>query len=401
MEENRVLELTISSTALRQAVAIAGAVVQSNAIVPIMEELLFVVQDSGKRLQVTGSGSSITVVTDCEFAGIEQDDFDKNSFTMPYASLYALLKELPETPLTLSYYYDRLALTDSYKVVIQENGNEYEFATQDPFAFIKLVKKEGESFVMDADQVHFGLKYVKSCMGTNQDLVPWMFCAYMDFNAEGRVKFVATDGQKIAVIESNNVLDGGYSVTPFMLNPKLVGFVDAQLTERSTGPVTITRTPEVITMEYDNFTVIASAMIGDFPPYMQIVEAPNDFTTSVVLENFKSTIRRTLIFADTTTVVAVMEFAKNLLFVTSEDNLYGKKAKQHVILNEEVDPFAVAVSGKALREVTTYFVGDADINFSNTSRNLSFVPKTHNVHSVTLLLGTLQFNANGGIKKKN
>ena len=259
------MKFVVNKTSLEVCVKNLCRVINSKNAMPILSDILCMVDEAHKKITMTASDLEIWLhyqveLTECEGGG---------SFCIGADLLEASLKELSEQPLTI------FATTESDNIFrIKHQTGETILPMEDPSEYPspKWVGNTAIEWKLDCGVIKRTLK--RSLFATaNDDLRPAMNGIYFD-RSDGKMNIVATNGHILIRNEEDDDNNDGHFIMP-----KKVAKILPELMNGS-DEVNVLFDERMTSFVYGNMTLVFLDTEGNYPNYRSVIpkDAPYDFS---------------------------------------------------------------------------------------------------------------------------
>lgn len=305
------MTIKLTRNKLYQKLKTVGRIVQPSKINAFSEQFLFETSESG--LSVTGTdlmGSIRVKNIECEKTQGEA------SFTVNARLLLSALAELPEQPLELN--------ADKNKLVVKYGGGAFDIPTMDPAQFPKLDTNGNNKLLhLPLNMLYDGIKQTIDCALPN-DLRPVMSGVYMDVS-EGRITFVATNAQKLAMQEfelDTQIISG--SIIPNVAC-KLILNILADVSNDAIIQLNIGA--KNIIFNAEGYEFIYRLIDGNYPDYRRVVPQ-NYLNIHLSTKDLISALKRVGVFSNEKSNEIIIEILENQFDISTKDIDFSTSASE-------------------------------------------------------------------------
>ncbi len=262
------MKIRIDKGDLLRGIQVVGNVITTRSVLPILSNILFETTKNRIRLTTTDLDIGISLLLSAEI-------LDPGAITISTKRLSDIIKELPTGAVVLSTRKNNV-------VDIQLENCEFKLMGLPKEEFPKLpdLKEKNEVTFEQADlkQMLQLTAFAISHEETRYVLNGLLF----ELKNEGGgsvVKFVGTDGRRLAVVEKKMDLKAQKEFK-IIIPHKAIQELLRNLQED--GEVTVGVGPNQVFFEMDGITLISRLIEGDFPDYQRVI--PPVSSTKVLLE---------------------------------------------------------------------------------------------------------------------
>lgn len=258
-------------------------VVPSKSTLPILTNVLVEALENKLKISATDLDISITGSVECEVA-------KKGSAALPAKILFEIVRELPETDITIE--------STNSRVELKIAKGSYKIASVSPDDFPKLpavnTKKE---IKIDASSLSAMIRKTTFACSTDETR-PALNGVLWQTKGE-KMQMVATDGHRLAKVAVENSKLKGMS-EDIIIPPKVLNLIP-KFVEGQSREVGIIFGDNNIIFNLGN-TVLTSRLIdGPYPNFEQVIPESNDKLLRVSKEELGGAVRRVSILSNTLT----------------------------------------------------------------------------------------------------
>ena len=330
------MRFQVSSTALYARLQALNRVINTKSTLNILECILFETEDN--QLKMTASDSETTLV-----AKLALDDLQGGGrFAIKAATIINSLKELYEQPITLDVNEE----TFEVKMYYQNGKSSFVGQSADEYPLPMGIADEVQSIELSSSILANGIS--RALFATAEDeLRPVMNGIYFDITEES-ITFVASDGHKL-VRDRNNTVKSGQS-TSFIL-PKKPAKMLKDILAKSEGDALIRFDDKNAEIKIDDYTLACRLIVGRYPNYNSVIPTDNPFHVTVDREAMIGALRRTMVFASTSTSLTKLSMENNNLTISTQDIDYSTSAEEHILCDYAGNNMKIGFKGTFLLDI--------------------------------------------------
>jgi len=359
--EHKNTTISINSKLLATALATLSKVIMANPIVPIIENVHASTHNG--ILTLKASDMRTTLVTTLAYnQKIGETD---TVFLIPHKLSLDLLKSLPDIAITMEH--QEVGINNSFKLTFRFDKQKYSMETESPVDFPKAPDINGEEFELPADQLQEGLKYCLNAV-SDDDFRPAMQGVYFDTDSSSNITLVSTNGHAIIMYEMKV---SGIEKVSFILRSSAAQAV-LDIISPSNETITITKSINAVKIDLGSYIIISQQIDERYPDFNSAVPKDYPNTVSVNLNDWRSLVNRSILFANRTTGGIRNGFSNGKLNISSEDMDYNTESNQEIEIDSD-SPFeatAIGINGKLMQKVTRPASGLVNVSFSTHNRML-------------------------------
>ena len=321
-----------SSTLLRQLQHIAG-VINTNTVLPILEDFLFEVEKNKLTVVATDLETVMRVQLDIEAK-------DSGKVCIPARILIDSLKNLPDQPLTFN-------IDKNFAIEITSDNGKYKVMGENPDNFPKEpAADDTTSFTMAASALVTAINKTIFATSTD-DLRPAMTGVYFELDKKG-IQCVATDAHRLVRYKRTEVKCP--KTDSFIVPRKPLSLL------KSAIPVT----DEEITVSYNSnhffvrqgSTQMSCRLIdARFPDYKVVIPTENPYRLTVNKNDFQSALRRVSVFSNKSTNQVALSISGSELQLAAQDVDFSFEGNERMKCSYDGEDMMIAFNAKFLIEM--------------------------------------------------
>ncbi len=330
------MRFQVSSTALYSRLQNLSRVIASKPTLTILECILFELE--GNTLKMTASDSETTLVTTMEV----EDSDGSGKFAIKAATIINGLKEFYEQPITIEVSDE----TFEVKVTYQNGKSSFIGQTADEYPLPVGIDDNVQAINIGIDILSSGLS--KALFATADDeLRPVMNGVFFDLS-EDYITFVASDGHKLVRDRNNTVKSSQPS--SFIL-PKKPAKTLKDILAKETGDAVIRFDDKNAEIKVESYTLICRLIVGRYPNYNSVIPTDNPYHVTIDRESLIGALKRTMVFASTSTSLIKLHLENNTLTVSTQDIDYSSSAEEHIMCDYSGNPMNIGFKGPFLLDI--------------------------------------------------
>lgn len=366
------MKFTVSSQALKEAVATANAAVASNAVLPIAESLNCVLEDG--VLTVTGTNLETFIQ-----AKVDVEMIEAGSIAIPAKLLLSTLKTLPTQPITIK------ADLASFGIAIETENGQFQMVGEDSDDFPKLPPKgELQSFEMEASVLSEAI--LKTVWAASSDALRPSMIGVLFEMAEDVVTLVATDAHKLVRYKVKGVDLGDMNAN--FLPPAVPLKALANNMANEVGEVTISFNQQQVFFDFGKQSFVLRLIDHRYPDWKSVMPKANDREALVDRKQIMQSLKRVTTYANKVTNTVKLDFNDSDLTISAEDVDLSNKAAETIAV-EFGQKLSAGFNGKYLVEAMNSIDAD-EVKFEMESGQrpalLSPTEQVENIDQLILLM---------------
>ncbi len=327
------MKFVVSSSVLLKNLQQINGVINSNTVLPILEDFLFEV--SKEKLTV--------VATDLETVmKIHLDIEAKDNFRVciPAKILMETLKNLPDQPLTFN-------IDKNYAIEITSDNGKYKVMGENPENFPKEpVSDETTSFTTTSNALVTAINKTLFAV-SNDDLRPAMTGVYFELDKKGAT-FVATDAHRLVrfKLTSTSCPKNDSFIVPKKPLNLLKGALPA-----NDDSLTISYNNNHLFVSHGTTELVCRLIDARFPDYKVVIPAENPYTMLVNRNDFQGALRRVSVFSNKSTNQVVLSISGNELRLAAQDVDFSFEGNERMKCSYEGEDIQIAFNARFLVEM--------------------------------------------------
>ena len=364
------MKFTVSSSTLLKQLSSINGVVNSNPVVPILENFLFEIEQG--KLMITASDLQTSMKVQLD---VEADE--NGSVAVPARILMDTLKNLPEQPVTFTI--DEA----SYTVEINSNNGHYRLAGENATDFPKLPQvSESKKITLPAATLQKAVSNTLFATSTDE-LRPAMTGVYLNLSDSNTV-FVATDGHRLIRYTRDDVtVTAG---TSMIIPRKALTLLKNTLSDENTD-VKVEFNQSNAFFRFDNLQMICRLIDERYPDYENVIPHDNNNLMTINRTDLLSSLRRIAIYANKTTHQVRFKISNNQLDISAEDLDFSNEASESLPCEHEGDDIEIGFNARFLIELLSNLsASEVVFKLSAPSRAGLIVPKEQDSEEDILML---------------
>jgi len=332
--------------------------VSTRNTLPILANILFEAEDNTLRLTTTDLEVSIK----CQ---IPAEVLDSGSITIPAKRLSEIVRELPDSDITVSVNDNSLVTLVCEKSIFKING-----LPKDDYPVLPKVKNE-KGFNLAKRSLQDMIK--KTIFSVSTDETRYVLNGVLFTVEDDVMRMVSTDGHRLALIrqklEKSPTQKFNY-IVPAKALQELNKILDDE------GEINIQLNENQIIFSNDEVVLMSRLIDGQFPNYNQVIPKQSDKTITCDTNLLLSATRRVSLMASDKSSSVKYTISNNKLVITANTPEVGE-AQEEMDIAYTGENISVAFNAKYVLDVLKNIGTDACVIELTTSLNPG-VFKPHN-----------------------
>lgn len=327
------MKFIVSSSALLKQLQQINGVINTNTVLPILEDFLFEVNKN--RLNV--------VATDLETVMKVQLEVEANEtgrVCIPAKILVDSLKNIPDQPLTFS-------IDKNFGIEITSDNGKYKVMGENPDNFPKEpTADDTTSFTITSSALVKAINKTLFAVSSD-DLRPAMTGVFFEMSKQG-IQFVATDAHRLVRYKRKDVSS---PKTDSMIVPKKPLNLLKSALPLNEDELTISYNSNHLFVKHGATQMSCRLIDARFPDYKVVIPADNPYKLTVNKSEFQSALRRVSIFSNKSTNQVVVSISGSELQLTAQDVDFSFEGTERMKCQYNGEDLQIAFNAKFLIEM--------------------------------------------------
>ena len=327
------MKFIVSSSALLKQLQQINGVINTNTVLPILEDFLFEI----------GKNTLTVVATDLETVmKIRMDIEAKESgrVCIPARILMDSLKNLPDQPLTFN-------IDKNYGVEITSDNGKYKVMGENPDNFPKEpASDETNGFSISSTALLTAINKTLFAV-SNDDLRPAMTGVYFELDKKG-MTFVATDAHRLVRYRRQDV--NCPKSDNFIVPKKPLSLLKSALPDNE-DELTISYNSNHLFVNHGSTQMVCRLIDARFPDYKVVIPADNPYKMTVGRMDFQSALRRVSIFSNKSTNQVALNISGSELQLAAQDVDFSFEGNERMKCQYDGEDMQIAFNAKFLIEM--------------------------------------------------
>jgi DNA polymerase-3 subunit beta len=328
------MKFIVSTTSLLKSLQTISGVINSNSVLPILEDFLFEINKGKMTVFATDLETSMSTELKVEAK-------DNGRIAIPAKILLDTLKTLPEQPLTINVD------DKTFSVEITSETGRYKLSGENADDFPKIPQPEAVTEVNMAATA-LGNAIAKTLFAvSNDDLRPAMTGVLFQISPEG-VTFVSTDAHKLVKLTRKDVKAA--KAAQFIVPKKALGLLKGSLPGGEES-VNVSYNKSNAFFTFENTKLICRLIDATYPDYNAVIPQNNPNKLSINRLEFQNAMRRISIYSNKTTYQVILSIAGSELKISAQDLDFSNEANERLTCNYEGGDMDIAFNARFLIEM--------------------------------------------------
>lgn len=327
------MKFSVSSSELLKKLQIAGGVIGSNPVLPILEDFLFTI--SNNKLSIAATDLETSITTEIEVMA----DSD-GVVAVPAKILLETLKALPQQPITFAID------EESFAIEITSAYGKYRLAGENGQDFPRIPEPDVvDQLEIPAPLLNQGISNTLFAT-SNDELRPAMTGVYfqVDFN---KLTLVATDAHKLVKYTFSQV-ESKVS-TSFIVPKKALNLLKNALP--SGNQVELAFNKANAFFSFEDTKLVCRLIDARYPDYNAVIPVDNPNTLTLPRNDFQNSLKRIAIYANKTTNQVILNIQDGSLTISAQDLDFSNEATEQLACTYDGEPLTIGFNAKFLIEM--------------------------------------------------
>ncbi len=328
------MKFIVSTTTLLKSLQTISGVINSSAVLPILEDFLMELKDGKMLISATDLETSMSTE-------VMVESKDNGKIAIPAKILLETLKSLPEQPITFKID------TKNFGIEITSETGKYKLTGENPDDFPKLPQADGVNEISMAANVLSGAVARSLFAVSNDDLRPAMTGVLMQVDTNG-TNFVATDAHKLVKLSRIDIKHN--KAAQFILPKKALGLLKSSL-PNSESAVNVGFNKNNAFFEFESTKLVCRLIDANYPDYNAVIPTNNPNKLTVNRLEFQSALKRIQIYSNKTTYQVIITITGNELKISAQDLDFSNEASERLFCSYEGNDMEIAFNARFLIEM--------------------------------------------------
>src|SRR3954468_10870357 len=327
------MKFIVSSSALLKQLQQISGVINSNTVLPILEDFLFEVDKNKLNVVATDLETVMKVQLDVEANG-------SGRVCIPAKILVDSLKNLPDQPLTFN-------IDKNFGIEITSDNGKYKVMGENPDNFPKEpVADDTTSFTMTASALITAINKTLFAV-SNDDLRPAMTGVFFELNKD-YIQFVATDAHRLVRYKRTDVTCPKQD--SFIVPRKPLNLLKAALPANQ-DEITISYNSNHLFVKQGTTQMSCRLIDARFPDYKVVIPADNPYKMVVAKTDFQSALRRVSVFSNKSTNQVALNISGSELQLAAQDVDFSFEGNERMKCQYDGEDLMIAFNARFLIEL--------------------------------------------------
>ena len=363
------MKFIVSSSALLKQLQQISGVINSNTVLPILEDFLFDIENNKLTVVATDLETVMKVHLDIEAK-------ESGRVCIPAKILMDSLKNIPEQPLTFN-------IDANYSVELTSDNGKYKVMGENPDNFPKEpVTDDSNGFTMTSVALVTAINKTLFSV-SNDDLRPAMTGVFFELDPKG-LTFVATDAHRLVKYKRKDVKCP--KKDSFIVPKKPLNLLKGALPSND-DELQVSYNSNHLFIKHGSTEMVCRLIDARFPDYKVVIPADNPYKLTLNKNDFQNALRRVSIFSNKSTNQVALSITGNQLQLAAQDVDFSFEGNERMSCQFDGEDMQIAFNAKFLIEI----LGAAEtaeifIELSTSTKAGIIKPSENDEHEDLLML---------------
>jgi DNA polymerase III subunit beta len=327
------MKFIVSSSALLKQLQQISGVINTNTVLPILEDFLFEIEKNKLTVVATDLETVMKV-------SLEAEAKETGKVCIPARILIDSLKNIAEQPLTFS-------IDKNFGIEITSDNGKYKVMGENPDNFPKEpAPDETSSFTTTSSVLITAINKTLFAVSSD-DLRPAMTGVYFEMDKKS-LQFVATDAHRLVRYKRTDV---SCPKTDSLIVPKKpLNLLKAALPDNE-DEITLSYNSNHLFVKHGTTQMSCRLIDARFPDYKVVIPVDNPYKLTVNKNDFQGALRRVSIFSNKSTNQVVLNIQGSELQMMAQDVDFSFEGNERMKCQYDGEDLSIAFNAKFLIEV--------------------------------------------------
>ncbi len=327
------MKFIVSSSALLKQLQLINGVINSNTVLPILEDFLFEIDKNRLNVVATDLETVMKIQMDIEAK-------DSGKVCIPAKIMMDSLKNLPDQPLTFN-------IDKNFGVEITSDNGKYKVMGENPDNFPKEpAPDDANSFEMNSSALVTAISKTIFAVSSD-DLRPAMSGVFFELDPKSFTA-VATDAHRLVKYKRKDVECA--KTDSFVVPKKPLSLLKNALPDND-DVLNISYNQNHLFVSHGNMQLTCRLIDARFPDYKVVIPAENPYRMTVNRTEFQNALRRISIFSNKSTNQVALNITGSLLQLTAQDVDFSFEGNERMNCRYDGEDLQIAFNAKFMVEM--------------------------------------------------
>jgi DNA polymerase III subunit beta len=334
------MKFIVSSSALLKQLQHIAGVINSNTVLPILEDFLFEIEKNKLTVVATDLETVMRVQMDIEAK-------ESGKVCIPAKILLDSLKNIPDQPLTFN-------IDKNFGIELTSDNGKYKVMGENPDNFPKEPGADDTtSFTMTASGLVTAINKTIFATSTD-DLRPAMTGVFFELDKKG-LQVVATDAHRLVKYKRKDV--SCPKADSFIVPRKPLNLLKSAL-PLNEDEITVSYNSNHLFVKHGTTQMSCRLIDARFPDYKVVIPSDNPYKLVVAKSDFQSALRRVSIFSNKSTNQVALNISGSELQLAAQDVDFSFEGNERMKCRYDGEDLTIAFNARFLIEMLSAADGD-------------------------------------------
>lgn len=372
------MKFSSSSTELQKALGTVGGVIPSKSTLPILENFLFHL--AGDQLKITATDLDISMSITIKVKGTED-----GTIAIPAKRLFETIRSLPALDVDVD-----INLSNN-KIIMLTDGGEYKLTGESSENYPTIPSFKGsEELEIDTDLLRRLISKTVFAVSADE-LRPSMMGILVQIKKK-ETRAVATDGHRLVRLMTTN-FTAEKTERDIVIPSKAVNLI-LKTANESQGMISFS--DNHVMFSSGNSILISRLIEEKYPNYESVIPLENEKTLIVDKNQLLASVRRTSLYASSTTHQVRFSMKKGSLTLSAEDIDFGSEARETLTCDYSSEQMEIGFNSAYIIDILSHIDTDEVIfKLSSPTRASIIHPSTQREgENLLMLVMPVRLNVN-------
>src|SRR6478672_8420533 len=327
------MKFIVSSSALLKQLQQISGVINSNTVLPILEDFLFDVEKNKLTVVATDLETVMRIQMDIEAK-------ETGKVCIPARILMDSLKNIPDQPLTFN-------IDKNFTIEITSDNGKYKVMGENPDNFPKEPSPDDTtSFTMTSSALVTAISKTLFAV-SNDDLRPAMTGVFFELDKKG-IQFVATDAHRLVRYRRTDA--SSPKNDSFIVPRKPLNLLKAALPGND-DEITLSYNSNHLFVKHGTTQMSCRLIDARFPDYKVVIPTDNPYKMVVTKNDFQSALRRVSVFSNKSTNQVALNISGSELQLAAQDVDFSFEGNERMKCQYDGEDITIAFNARFLIEM--------------------------------------------------
>lgn len=362
------MKFIVSSSGLLKHLQQINGVINTNTVLPILEDFLFEIEKSKLTVMATDLETVMKV-------HMEIESKETGRVCIPARILMDSLKNLPDQPLAFN-------VDKNFAIEITSNSGKYKVMGENPDNYPRAPEMDDStSFTMTSTALLTAINKTIFATSTD-DLRPAMTGVYFELDKK-KINFVATDAHRLVRYTRTDV--SCPEKQSFIVPRKPLSLLKSALPDNE-DEIKLSYNANHVFVEHEGTELICRLIDARFPDYKVVIPTDNPYKLFVNRNDFQNALRRLSVFSNKSTYQVALSISGSQLKLSAQDIDFSFEGNEEMQCRYDGEDMQIAFNAKFLVEMLSGAETEEVMMELSTSTRAGIIKPTEQAEGEELLM---------------